>query len=258
MFLATHMNDFRNWKTYNHMLINRGKPSTYIKPAISNNKVNLLKINDGKVGHPYVYSEVLIVAGFAVKSIFKIGYREAAGMIKDYAELVRSSCSPDFRTIQWRISKMKSDGIKFVIYTKNKTLDVVIDSSEVKSTNYGEYRSTKYDKIKMWEKIHIAVDRKTHKILNIIVTGNDVGDPREFIPLLGQVKELNNVKSATADGAYDSEKNFKYCDDNNINPLIPVHINATGENGRHRRKHVVKQLGVIRKRGWKYNRISPK
>ena len=240
------------------MLVNRGRPSTYIKPAIFNNKVDLLKINDGKIGHPYVYSEMLIVVGFAIKSVFKIGYREAAGMIKDYAELAGSSCSPDFRTIQWRISRMESDGIKFMIYAKNKILDVVIDSSEVKSTNYGEYRRTKYDRIKMWEKIHIAVDRKTHKILNIIVTGNEIGDPREFIPLLDPIEKANIVRSATADGVYDSEKNFKYCDDNNINSLIPVHINATGESGRHRRKHVVEQLGVIRKRGWKYNRIPPK
>jgi hypothetical protein len=44
------------------------------------------------------------------------------------------------------------------------------------------------------------------------------GDTREFIPLLKSIK--NKIRSVIADGAYHSEKNFEYCDKNNIIPRI--------------------------------------
>jgi len=245
------MHDYsRNWNLYNNLLVNRGRPSTYIKSAVSHYKEDLLKMNDSKVGHPYSYTNMLIISAFAVKSVFKIGYREAAGTVADYTEGVGLSQHPDFRTIHWRISKVKRSGIKFMIYSRGgKDLEVVIDSSGIKSTNDGEYRSTKYGKIKVWKKIHIAMNPNTHKILNIIVTENDVGDSREFMPLMNPIEEMNKVSKVIADGAHDSEENFKHCDDNGIDPKIPVHINATGQKGWHRRKRVEKQLGIKRRRG---------
>ena len=57
---------------------------------------------------------------------------------------------------------------------------MLIDSTGIKSSNDGEYRSTKYGKVKVWTKIHIAIDRKTHRILNIIITDSGVSDPTEF------------------------------------------------------------------------------
>jgi len=39
-------------------------------------------------------------------------------------------------------------------------IEVIIDSTKVKSRNDGEYRSTKYGKRKGWSKMHILVYRK--------------------------------------------------------------------------------------------------
>ncbi len=108
------------------------------------------------------------------------------------------------------------------------------------------------------DKIHVAVDRKTHRILNIIVTDDDIRDVREFEPLIEPIKEANTIDNVAADGAYDSEENFRYCYENNINAFIPVRINSVGKRGKHRRKHVVEQLGIIRKRGRIRNIIPPK
>ena len=249
------MDDFRDWKDINLRLVNRGRPSTYLKPAMIRQRTDLSAMNRKKVGRPYSFSNMLIISAFAIKSVFKIGYREAAGNVKDFLDLFGVRLCPDFRTIQWRVSKMKSSAIKFQIYQRcGKDLEVVIDSSGIKSVNDGEYRTTKYGKVKTWKKIHIAIDPKTHRILNIVVTGNEIGDPREFVPLIDPIRGMNDVARATADGAYDSEENFKYCDDNSIDPMIPVHINATGREGRHRRKRVAEQLGVIRMRGRNQNR----
>ncbi len=192
---------------------------------------------------------MLIIAAFAVKCVFKIGYREASGNVKDFLDSISVKLHPDFRTIQWRISQMKKEGIKFMMYQRGESnLEVIIDASGVKSENDGEYRSTKYDKIKVWEEIHIAIDRKTRKILNMEVTENDVRDTEEFIPLLTPIVKMNDVDTAITDGGYDSEGNFKYCDDNNIKTLIPVHINAI--KGKHKRKRIEEQLGQSHSRGF--------
>ncbi|MGH2637682.1 MAG: IS5 family transposase [Rhabdochlamydiaceae bacterium] len=237
------MNDLRNWKDINLRLINRGRPSTYLRPAALNQDADLSVMNHDKVGKPFSFSNMLMVAAFAVKCVFKIGYRGAAGNVKDFLDSIGITSHPDFRTIQWRISRMKKDGIKLMVYRRSGTdIDVILDSSGVKARNDGEYRSTKYGKIKAWKEVHIAIERWTHKILNMEITENDVRDAEELIPLMEPIIAMNKVRSATADGAYDSERNFEYCDDNNIKPMIPVHINAI--NGKHKKKRIMEQLGT--------------
>lgn len=247
--MATKMNDLRNWKDINQRLVNRGRPSTYLKPAATDQEVDLSVMNHNKVGKPYSFSSLLIIAAFAVKCVFKIGYREAAGGVRDFVESIGMKASPDFRTIQWRISQMKNDGIRFMMRQRGKSdLEVIIDASGIKSENDGEYRTVKYGKMKMWAEIHVAIDRATRRILNMKVTGNDVRDTKEFIPLLKPIIEENKVDTVTTDGGYDSEQNFEYCDSNNIRPLIPVHINAV--RGKHKRKRIEEQLGHVFKRGF--------
>ncbi len=243
------MNDYRNWKDINLRLVNRGRPSTYLKPAVTGQDTDLSMMNHNKVGKPYSFSNMLIIAAFAVKCVFKIGYREAAGNVRDFIESIGIKSYPDFRTIQWRISQMKRDGIKFMIQLRSKSdLRVIIDASGVKSKNDGEYRTVKYGKIKVWKEIHVAIDKTTRRILNMEITENDLKDTKEFIPLLKPIIKMNEVNTVTTDGGYDSEQNFEYCDDNNIRTLIPVHINAI--KGKHKRKHIEEQLGHVFSRGF--------
>ena len=90
----------RDWNLYNKILVNRGRPSTYIKKAIQCNETELLEMNKNKVGHPYRYATLFIVAAFAVKCIYKMGYRQASGAVEEYAENVGMNYKLDFRTIQ--------------------------------------------------------------------------------------------------------------------------------------------------------------
>ena len=237
-------------------MVDRGRPSTYINAALVNYDKDLSRMNKSKVGAPYEYTDMLIIAGFAIKTVFKEGYRGAAGTVADYTDRIGMG-HPDFRTLQWRVADMEKEGIEFRIYERDKNdIEVLIDASGVKSVNDGEYRSTKYGKVKNWDKIHIAVDRKTRRILNIIVTGNDVGDVREFVPLMEPIEAFNYVKSATADGAYGSEENFKHCDANGVEPIIPVRV--TDRHGRHKKERIEEQLGWICSRGspWRNRHLT--
>jgi hypothetical protein len=80
------------------------------------------------------------------------------------------------------------------------------------------------------------VDIKTKEILALEVTGEKVHDNRMLKKLVNQVldsssgsngsseKQLNMKRriSASADGAYDSNSNFRYLDEKRIKPGIKV------------------------------------
>ncbi len=76
---------------------------------------------------------------------------------------------PNFRTIWWRIDRMKDDGIKFNA-TEGKYRVVAIDSTGLRPVNDGEYRKMKYDQRKEWIKLHVAVEVETKEILSLTVT----------------------------------------------------------------------------------------
>lgn len=174
-------------------------------------------------------------------------------MIYDY--LTHSNFkSPNFRTIHWRVSKIKKDEIQILTYKEGKKLTIVVDSTGIKAVNDGEYRSTKCGKVKVWRKLHIAIDLSTLRILNIKVTKNDAGDSRMFIPLVKPLAKSKRIERVIADGAYDSEQNFEFCDKKGIQTLIPVRLNSISKS-RHRRERVVEQL-KIKKRARGYNAFS--
>jgi len=85
--------------------VNCDTPSNYPLPAVENREKNLKVLNKDKVGRPYQYSDVEIFAAFAIKCVFKLGYREAADLVEDYEQSYGVENTPDFRTIHWRVMK---------------------------------------------------------------------------------------------------------------------------------------------------------
>ena len=253
MFLATTMVERRDWNDYNTKLVNRGRPSTYLSEALKRQDKDLIDMNKNKVGSPYRYSFMVILAAFAIKSVDKKGYRQVAGTVSDYLTLNGIRDSPDFRTIQWRIQQLNKEGIKLMIYKsiddENEYVDVIMDSTGVKSGKDGEYRSSMYGKIKDWKQLHIAISRKTHKILNMKVTKAHSGDVNQFVEMMKPIAERKRVNSSRTDGGYDSEENFAFCHEFDIDAIMPVHINAVGRKGRYRRIAIEEQLGFKRRRG---------
>ena len=247
------MKEVKDWNEYNTKLVNRGRPSTYLSDALKKQDKELIEMNKGKVGSPYQYSFMLIFAAFAIKTVDKKGYRQASGTVADYLTLNGISESPDFRTIQWRIQQLKKEGIKLMIYKsineEEEHIDVIIDSTGMRSRKDGEYRNNMYGKIKNWKQLHIVISRKTHKILNMKVTKAHSGDANQFVELMEPIVERKKVNSSRTDGGYDSEENFAFCDKFDIEPVMPVHINAVGRKGRYRRIAIEEQLGFKRKRG---------
>jgi len=121
--------------------VNRVRPSNYLLPAVENRENDLKVMNKGKVGRSYQYSDVGIFAAYAIKCIF-MGYREASGIVEDYELQYSIENTPNFRTIQWRIKKLRKDIISISIHEESKDMvdiEVVINSTGIKSRNDGVF-----------------------------------------------------------------------------------------------------------------------
>ena len=243
------MHDYkRNWGTYTQRLINRGRITMYISPAAEKQIEDLKAKNDKKVGRPFEFSDDLILGLFSIKCLFRFPYRQLQGFAEDLSTLLKIDAVPNFRTINYRITQCKNEGMTFDLEETEEGLEVSIDASGWKRNNDGEYRSMKYDKRKDWKKIHIVVDNKTGKILNVKVTGSRVSDTAMFGRLLQPLKAF--LKMVCADKGYDHEKNFGFCNKNLIYPSIPVRKNATTTRHCPNRRHAVaEQFGLEIRRG---------
>jgi len=233
-----------NWNIYSQMLVDRGDITLYVDPAILNNGKELKRMNEGKVGRPYTYSTGLILAAFTVKCLFRIGYREASGLVRGIARELGSVLSPVHTEIQDRISKLRKKDINLNIreLKKGEKRDIAIDSTGIKEINGGEYRTYKYDERKRWIKLHVSTDKKTKEILTNVITKENVHDQTQYKRLINPiVKDLN---SNSADKGYDSNESFKHAKEHEYDCYIPVRINASTKCEPERREAVREQFGL--------------
>lgn len=228
-------------------MVDRGRVITIlIEPQLLESET-LQKMNKNKPGRRFKFCSGLISAAFAVKCVFRLPYRQLEGFMRDVSDKLHKSI-PNFRTIWWRIDRMKSEGVKFGIH-KGKNMVIAIDSTGLRPVNDGEYRSMKYDVRKEWIKLHAIVDVKTKEILNVTVTKGNVGDNTQFKQVVGPL--LPNISAIFADKAYDAAKTFDFCEENGIFAGIPVKVNATNSvaKSRMRRRMIEEQLGWSCRRG---------
>jgi Transposase DDE domain len=73
---------------------------------------------------------------------------------------------------------------------------------------------------------HVAVDIKKKKIVSLDVTSEEVRDGTMLKKLVNDASENNDVKRVIADGAYDSNENFRYLFHNQIDAVVKVRKNS--------------------------------
>ncbi|MFL6380615.1 MAG: transposase [Nitrososphaeraceae archaeon] len=106
---------------------------------------------------------------------------------------------------------------------------IVLDSTGIKVTNRGEcLPHHKWNVRKGYLKIHVAVDIKKKKIVSLDVTSEEVYDDGSRLKeLVDNALENNTLKRVIADGPYDSNENFQYLSNKNIEAAIKVRKNSS-------------------------------
>lgn len=97
----------------------------------------------------------------------------------------------------------------------------MIDSTGLKVFGEGEWKVKKHGKEhrRIWRKLHLAVDGKTHEIICEDLSLNNVTDSEAFPGLIRQTHR--KIKAAAADGAYDTRLCHDELRRKKISALIP-------------------------------------
>lgn len=221
-----------DWPSYNRSLVRRGE-ILFSHGFLDGWDTALTKMNENKKGRKFVYPDSFILAVGYVRIYFHLPYRQTEGIIRATGKSLPNH--PSYGHICKRVNRLKADfnsGIK----TGDDDLVIAIDSTGIKVTNRGQWMSDKWggvrDKRKRgYLKIHVAVNTKTREILALEVTDEKVHDGTMMKKLVKHVLNGHHhhgekVKSVLADGAYDSNANFKFLNDERIKPAIKVKRNS--------------------------------
>ncbi|MBS0857198.1 IS5 family transposase [Tatumella sp. JGM16] len=206
-----------NWPTYNKALINRGSLTFWLdEEAIRAWYDTATPVSRGR---PQRYSDLAITTVLMIKRVFRLTLRAAQGFIDSLFYLMKLPLRcPDYTSVSRR---EKSVNVSFKTPTRGEIAHLVIDSTGLKVFGEGEWKVRKHgqSRRRIWRKLHLAVDARTHEIICADLSLNNVTDSEAFPGLIRQTHR--KIRSAAADGAYDTRLCHDELRRKKISALIP-------------------------------------
>jgi hypothetical protein len=219
----------KSWHDYNESLIERGRVLIDVSFLKSSNK-EIKKMNIGKVGAPFQYSDSYVQFLAFLKIGFKIPYRMVQGIVRGLSEYVRIVEEIHFTHIRRRMIKIKpSIGNDNDNDNDNEEpITLVVDASGLTVSKKGDYIEEKWvRKKKEFIKLHIAADAKSKKVVSFRITRGNVHDAKKFCPLVRESSKKCNIERVYADKAHDNRTNFNLLDRLDVEPAIVIRNNAS-------------------------------
>jgi hypothetical protein len=153
----------KSWHDYNESLIERGRVRMDVGFLKSWDK-EIVKMNKGKVGAPFEYSNSYIHFLAFIKVGFKIAYRTVQGIVRGLSEYIRIE-EMHFTHIRRRMLKVKPS-IEEMDFESDEPITLIIDASGLTVSKKGDYIEEKWIREKKdFIKLHIAVDEKSKSFL---------------------------------------------------------------------------------------------
>jgi len=238
-----------SWSDYNEFLVRRGEVLLDVDFVRGWGRELTEMNHPGKLGRPFEFPESYIGFVSFLKIGFKLPYRMVQGAVRALSKVIRIE-EMHFTNMRRRILAKKP---QWNVKKNNEPVTLVVDSSGLSTTRKGAYIEKMWRKQKRkFVKLHIAVDKKTKKIVEFRVTGSKTADTKEFSPLIKNASKKNKITKIFADTAYDSRVNFNLLSDMKIEPVIKLrrdsNTKAKGSPLRRREVLLFKRLGY---EGWK-------
>jgi hypothetical protein len=223
----------KSWHDYNESLIERGRVLMDVGFLKSWNK-EIVKMNKGKVGAPFEYSNSYIHFLAFIKTGFKIAYRTVQGIVGGLSEYIKIE-EMHFTHIRRRIQNIRPsvENLGFEEEhndddNSDKLMTLIVDASGLTISKKGDYIEEKWIlEKKEFVKLHIAVDEKSKKIVSFRITKGDVHDSKKFCPLVKEAAQNYNIDRVYAYKAHDNRRSFNLLDGLNIEPAINIRKNAS-------------------------------
>ncbi|ENS3351536.1 IS5 family transposase [Salmonella enterica] len=206
-----------NWHTYNNALINRGSMTFWLDDEAIKSWYDTSP--PSARGRPQRYSDLAITTVLVIKRVFRLPLRAAQGFIDSIFTLM----GVPLRCLNYTCvsRRAKSVNVSFKTVTRGEITHLVIDSTGLKLFGEGEWKVKKHGKERrrIWRKLHLAVDSKTHEIICADLSLNNVTDLEGFPGLIRQTHR--KIRSVAADGAYDTRLCHDELRRKKIRTLIP-------------------------------------
>lgn len=209
----------------------------------------LSDMNSGKEGHPFEYPETFFQWVSLLKTVFRRPYRQLTGFLKSLSKYLPIPYVPSYQTIFRRLQRL---GLSLVQDFANpeKNMVIAIDSSGIKVANRSDWIRHKWKVKRGWLKLHVAVDIKTHQIINAIVTTEETGDAVAAEHIIKEITKKSSFKKLLADGAYDKNAIFDLLKADQIEPAIKTRKDAVTNKGSKLRRQEVRLKYNIGEDAW--------
>ena len=241
----------RDWKRINEALVRRGELLLDLD-FVNGWGSELEVMNRGKEGAQFCYPDSFIRLLLFMHVYLHLPYRQLEGFIKALSKHVKGLKPPDHSSISWRAGKLPVR-LDTALLNSNEPIVLAVDASGIKVSNRSEWIRHKWKVKRGYLKIHIAVDVKRKKILALEVTDEKVADGRMLQPLVEEASKNGKVAKTIGDGAYDTRSNFRYLDDEDVEPIIKVRKNASSRAGGCMPRKLVAQEYLQDPDAWKRN-----
>src|SRR4051795_7448926 len=117
----------KSWHDYNESLIERGRVLMDVGFLKSSNK-DIVKMNKGKVGAPFEYSNSYIHFLAFIKIGFKIAYRTVQGIVRGLSDYIRIE-EMHFTHIRRRIQNIRPSVGQLNFEENDKPITLIVDAS---------------------------------------------------------------------------------------------------------------------------------
>ncbi|MGR3911976.1 MAG: IS5 family transposase [Candidatus Rhabdochlamydia sp.] len=205
----------RNWSEYNTSLVNRGDVNFWVE-STAHEKFKVK--NKKKRGHPFSYSNFLIMAMMTLRFQFNLPLRQTQGFFRSL--LILQGIDIQVISYSQLCRRMKTLSLPKNLVRRGQVTDIVLDSTGLKVYGAGEWCASKYGGKSRWNKLHIAMDLKTQEIILAEVGDEYEPDTTHFEKAL---KKANSKKGRVLmDGIADNKKCYALAKKYNKELLTPL------------------------------------
>ena len=205
--IARQRHKVTNWPAYDASLRQRGSLTVWFTDAAIAAWAAEPRTTRG--GQPW-YSPLAILTALTIRTVFRLPYRQAEGLLGSVVGLLglslrvsdHTTLSRRAATLQVPRSRRPDTGAG----AESEPMHLLVDSTGLKLCGAGEWLLEKHGTKtrRSWRTLHLGVDADSGQIVAVMLTRKDIDDASQVDPLLDQV--TGAVASFTGDGAYDQDR----------------------------------------------------